>query len=185
MKSNKKNSAIFFIFALIIAALIILGAWPLKDGIKKDSEDFVSAKNEVSTFESQINEIENFKNSYETYKGNLEKMDQLFVDSENPVGFIKFLENAASDSNINLQISILPYSGNEEPSLSFIFFQLFPKGKFDDILSFINKVEFGSYLVEINSLTIENQKENSSIKKDNNTPRENTGVINIKVFAKR
>ncbi len=185
MKSNKKNPTIFFVFSLMIAALIIFGSWPLIDGIKKDSEDFISAKNGVSTFESQINEIENFKNSYETYRENLEKMEHLFVDSDNPVNFIKFLEDAASDTGVNLQVSILPYSGNEDSSLKFILFQLFLKGKFEDILSFVNKMEFGDYLVEINGLTIENQKENLASKKDNNALRENSSVINIKVFAKR
>jgi len=169
----------------MIAVLIIFGAWPLIDGIKKNSEDFILAKNNISTFESQINEIENFKNSYATYQENLQKMDQLFVDSENPVDFIKFLEDSALVSNVSLQVIIPPYSNNKESSLKFVLFQLSLKGEFDDILAFIDRIEFGNYLIEVSNLTIENQKINQNIKKSESLTNENNAFINIKVFAKR
>jgi hypothetical protein len=174
MKRNKKNSTTIFIFSLIALALIIFGAWPLIEGIKKDSEDLISAKNDIANFNVQSIEIENFKNNYENYKTNLEKIDQLFINPSDPVEFIKFLEKTASECEVSMQVSLPPSLSNSETELApnFIVFQLSLKGDFSNILLFINKIESGSYLIESKDLTIQNQE------------NKNSASFNIKVFTK-
>ncbi len=173
MKSNKKIPKIIFIFSLICLALIIFGVWPLIEEIKKNSKDLISAKNDIANFDVQFSEIENFKNNYENYKINLEKIDQLFINPANPVDFIKFLEDVALKNEIDLQIAMPPITTSEIQSTeNFIIFRLSLKGNFSDILLFINKIEFGPYLIQVKDLTIQNQEDKK------------TATINIKVFIK-
>jgi hypothetical protein len=108
MKNKSKIYIILLIFALVSLFLVIFFIWPLFKEIERNSKDLISAKNNIVTLGAQINETENFKNNYGTYKPNLEKIDQLFIDADNPVDFIEFLENTASSSKITSQISLPP-----------------------------------------------------------------------------
>jgi Tfp pilus assembly protein PilO len=144
---------------LTYLVFVALCVW-LLEGIEKNSEDFISAKNNIAIFNAQINEIENFKKNYDAYEPNLEKMDQLFVDPANPVDFIKFLEDTASGSQITSQIFLPPSS--DQASQDFIAFQLISKGSFSDVSSFLKKIELGPYLIEIENLTIQNDSTGNS-----------------------
>lgn len=141
-------------FALIAIALVIFSVWPLLIEIKIHSKELLSEKNDIATLGTQTNEIENFEKNYEVYKPNLEKMEQLFIDSKDPVDFIKFLEKIASDSEITSEISLLP--SPQEKNQTFITFQFFSNGDFSKILEFSEKLETGPYLIEIKNLTIKN-----------------------------
>jgi len=182
MNSNKKISTIIFIFSLVILALIIFGVWPLIEKIKKDSGDLILIKNIIATHGIQVAEIESFKNNYGNYKNNIEKINQLFINPQNPVEFIKFLENTAYNQNLNMQISIS--NPNSEINKNFVFFHLTIKGDFSDILLFINKIENGPYLIEVKDLTIQNQENNQQAKDSREIFYKNTATLNIKVFTK-
>ncbi len=85
----------------------------------------------------------------------MEKIEQSFVDLQNPVDFIKFVEESADDSNIEFDISLM--SSTKKESLDGktpVIFQIFTKGEFSDILTFSQKLENGAYIVSIKSLSI-------------------------------
>ena len=137
--------------------------------------------------------MENFKKNYDAYKPNLKKIDQLFVDPVNPVGFIKFLEDTSSESQITSQISLQP--SYIENSQNFIIFQLSAKGIFPAMVSFLKKVETGQYLIKIENLTIQNdpaansapagvKSENKDISKDYSQRKVNA-IFTIKAFTKK
>ncbi|MCX6723259.1 MAG: hypothetical protein NT094_04340 [Candidatus Staskawiczbacteria bacterium] len=157
MKNNNKIYTILLVFALIFLFLVIFFIWPLIGEIEKNSEDLISAKNNIVNLDAQINETNNFKKNYETYKSTLERIDQLFVDINNPVNFIEFLENAASNYNVTSKISLPPSS---QSSQQFITFQFISKGGFSDILNFVKGIEAGPYLIEIENLTIQDSRQN-------------------------
>ena len=110
----------------------------------------------------EFSEVENFRQKYEDYKVNLEKTDNLFVDSQNPVEFIKFLENTASDSQVKLEISSPSFSKDGGSSL--IIFRLSSYGDFSENLSFIRKLETGPYLIRIKNLDIGRYKDAKNLK---------------------
>ena len=157
MASKKKIYTTLIIFVLIAIALVVFSVWPLLTEIKMNSEELLLGKNNIATLGVQANEIENFEKNYENYKPNLEKMEQLFIDSKDPVDFIKFLEKTASDSEITSEISLLPSSQKENQT--FITFQFFSNGDFSKMLEFSEKLEAGPYLIEIKNLTIKNSTE--------------------------
>jgi len=158
----KKNQiiTILSIYGALSLLLVVFLIYPLFNEIIKNSQDLISEKNNIITLETQVKEIENFKENYETYKKDLEKIDNLFIDPDNPVNFIEFLESAASNSGVSLKISSVPtYTESQKVTQNFITLQFASTGDFSKILGFIKKIEEGPYLIEITNLTIGNPKE--------------------------
>ena len=129
----------------------------------------------------ELDEVENFKQKYEKYRTDLEKIDNLFVDSKNPVEFIKFLENTASDAGVRLEISSPSFSSDAKFPL--MIFRLSSYGDFSKNLSFIKKLEAGPYLAKIQNLDIGRYQDGQS-SKDKKQSEKIKSVFSINVFAK-
>jgi hypothetical protein len=106
MENNNKIYTISLFFVLISLFLVVFCIFPLLNEIKNSSKVLISLKDNVLTLTSQTVETDNFKRNYNAYMPNLEKIDQLFVDSNNPVDFIKFLEDTALSCQIISKISL-------------------------------------------------------------------------------
>jgi hypothetical protein len=157
MKTNNKIRIILLVFALASLFLVIFFIWPLLKEIDKNSRDLISAGKNIVILAAQSGETENFKNNYESYKPNLEKIDSLFIDPADPVNFIKFLEDTAAGDQVTLQISSPPSSQNSaKKGPNFIMFQFSSKGSFSQMSDFSRKIEMGPYVIEIENLTIQN-----------------------------
>lgn len=176
MKNNKKiyTTLIIFIFASLFLVICII--YPLLKEIEKNSKELISGKNNILTVEAQNIETDNFKRNYYSYKLNLEKIDQLFIDPRNPVDFIKFLENTASECNLTSQISLSSSKDYQDANQNFIIFQFYSTGNFLELLDFSKKIELGPYLIEVENLTVQDSEELSF-------GRFNANFI-IKVFTK-
>jgi len=193
MENNNKIYITLSVFGLLSLFLIIFFIWPTLKEIKINSENLVSAKNDIVILSAQTAETKNFEKNYENYKPNLEKIDQLFIDSSNPVDFIEFLENTAGNSQITSQISLPPSSQNFQQSQGgaskdSIIFQFNSKGNFSDIMDFSKKIEAGPYFTEIESLTIQNLEASGtgvkSVPKDYASRKVNA-TLTIKAFTKK
>jgi len=179
MASRKKIYTIILIFFLIAVSLILFSIYPLFKEIQKNYKDLISGKNNSFVMAEEFSEVESFRQKYEDYKVNLEKTDNLFVDSQNPVEFIKFLEKTASDEKVKLEISSPSFSKDGESSL--IIFRLSSYGDFSKNLSFIRKLETGPYLIRIKNLDIGIYKDAKNLKEE----AENIKIVfSINVFAK-
>jgi hypothetical protein len=177
---KNKIYTISIVFGLTIIILIIFFVLPSLKEIKENSKDLLLGKNNLAFLEAQVNEIENFKKNYNDYQPNLEKIDQLFVDSKNPVDFIKFLEKTASDFEIESEISLLSLPQGKEQDT--VIFQIFSKGDFSKILKFSEKLENGPYLIKIQNLTIK-KSEKEKVSKEY-SPGEVEAIFLIKAFVK-
>jgi len=153
---------------------------PIFLGIKKDSEDLVSAKNRIADLENQSREIEDFKENYTDYKSNLEKMTDMFVNLNDPVNFIEFLENTGSDCSLSIKI-ILPddYDANSDIYESAVF-QISAEGRFSDLMNFVKKLESSDYLIEIENISIQNYGVEEV---QNYSYRSVRATLNIKVYT--
>ena len=155
MRYSLKNKIYILlgIFILLILSLVLFAVVPLAAGVKSDSENLISIKNSTAMLEIQNEQIENFKRKYQNYAQNLQRMDQVFIDPDNSVDFIKFLETTAHDAGISPQISLLPDSGQKDGKA--MMFQLFASSDFLKMLHFFEVLENGAYLIEIGDLNIE------------------------------
>jgi len=139
-------------FALIFLAIILFFVLPAMLDIKKEAQNLFSRKNEIASSLNYEKELEKFKQNYSSYTENFNKIDRLFIDYQNPVAFIEFLEKSASDFKVSLQIS--PISISAESGKSFTDLQVFCKGSFQGILDFLKRMELGDYLIKVQNLTI-------------------------------
>ena len=140
---------------LISFLLIVFLIWPVFMDIEAGSKEMLAQKGESSYIEIQNSKLESFKKNYESYKPNLERIDLSFVDSQDPVAFINFLEESASASNIEAEIS-LSQAFEKTSALSSLAISLnvSAEGGFLNVLRFAEELENGHYLIEINKLTI-------------------------------
>jgi Tfp pilus assembly protein PilO len=150
--------AIFIILALLMAGFSVF----LFIQIAEKSKEMASDKNIAVGLEEQFNDVEGFKKEYDNYKPNLERIDNLFVDSENPVNFIEFLEETASGLNAKLEMS--PPSFLIDGSTTLANFQLSLTGGFPEIIRFSRTMESSPYLIKIKNLNIKNTEKNGNSK---------------------
>src|SRR3990167_6322539 len=113
---NKKNYIIILVFSLLSLSIIVFFIWPYFIEIRARSEELVLEKDQVSSLNIKINELDNFEKEYDNYLPNLQKIEQMFVDPQDPIDFIEFIEDVASDSKIILQVS--PQFSSENYSVS-------------------------------------------------------------------
>ena len=184
MNSKNKIHTIFSAFFLLSLILLVFFIWLLLKDIGRNSSELILAKNDITALGDQINEVEKFKQNFNVYKSNFELIDKLFVDLNNPVDFIEFLENTASNYNITSQISLPPAtSGYQQSNQNFIILQFSSKGKFLDVLNFVKKIEAGPYLLENENLDIQNSQD-KNISNDYSS-RIVSAVFNLKIFIKK
>ena len=154
MESNKKTLIISIVFGLIILVLICFVIFPLFNGIKKNSEDFTVVKKDLILFQSETENIEGIKKTYDGLKKDLEKIEELFIDPEIPIDLIKFWEKIALDSEVLISIFPISLKTAEDEIWNSMGFQITITGSFPNFLEFLEKTENCSYLIEIQNLTV-------------------------------
>lgn len=180
MAIKKKIYIIVLAFFLIALCLILIFIYPLSKEIYDKSQEFVSEKQDSLIMAKELEDTKAFQQEYQEYSENLEKIDSLFVDAQNPVELIKFLENTAKESSVRLEISSPSFLSSAESPL--IIFRLSSYGNFLDNLSFIKKLEAGHYLIKIQNLDIGRYQDQLSSKKQTNQTK---CVFLINVLAKK
>lgn len=144
MTIKRKTYIALLILGVMVLFLILFAIKPLLSQIKKESENFVMQKKELIELEVKIKNLQDFRSNFKQYQLNLEKIDSLFVDAAEPIEFIEFLEREAADSQ--LSIEIFP-SGDREFSLKL-------EGSFSSLSGFIERLEYGPYLIKPLNLSI-------------------------------
>lgn len=154
MAITNKIKISIVIFVVLSISFIVFLIYSLLKEIKESSENILSQKAALASLETKIKNLEEFKSYSEEIKPNLEKIDAIFVDPEVPVDFIRFLEKTSRDCQITLKISLaLPTQITEDPWPALIF-QLTTTSPFPNFLKFLEKLESSIYLIEIQSLNI-------------------------------
>lgn len=152
----KRKIAISIIFFLISGILLILFLiYSLLLEIKKISHDFSVQKQTLATLEKKAEDLEKFQKIFlpEILSG-LEKIDNLLIDPEVPVDFIRFLEKTSQDSALSLKISLGPALEIKKDPWPSITFQLSLAGSFPNLARFLEKLESSFYLTEVQNLTV-------------------------------
>lgn len=183
METKKKIFIATILFLMIYILLSVFLVSPFIQEIKNDSQKIIVGQSNLLALNSQLDEVENFNKNYSEYKPNLDKVNKLFVDANNPVDFIEFLEKISSDSGLNSTITLLPNLQNvkNDNSWAFIGLQISCSGDFIKVLKFSEMLENSLYLVQINNLTI---KKLSEIKGVVYTPESVQAIFIIKAFTK-
>ena len=151
---RKKIYISLIVFAIFCFLLFLLVIYPLIKKIKEDSQQLLVEKENQLYFQEQRQSYNSFKEVYQEINPNLEKVNELFFDPDNPIIFISFLEDNASKANISLKISSISARRTEADSWPSLDFSLEAVGSYPEFLFFVKRLENAKYLIEIYDLQI-------------------------------
>lgn len=171
MAIKRQIYIIILIFFLLCVSLFVFFVYPLIAEFHYNADKIIFQKKNVSLLENEFNDVQNFYKKYENYKSDLDKLGEMFADSDNSVDFIKFIEETSSDFKVQTEIST-PLFYDDELS-PYAILSISCSGNFENILKFINVIETDRYLIEVQSLDI-SKKEKEKIQ----------ALLLLKVLAK-
>ena len=187
MNPKRKIYISIAVFLAIAVLLIILAVIPILKNIQKNSASLVSQKDSLA---SKKKEIETFRETEDIYKKsqeNIEKIDKIFIDPDDPRDLKKFLEEKAEKYNLQNKILSIKKTSVEKselwPSLSL---QISNTGSFVSFLKFVKNLESGPYLTEILNISIKRLTENE-LRVENLTmfsPGDVNATFLLKVYTK-
>ena len=186
MSFKRKIYISIIIFSGLSILLTVFLIYPLFSEIEKSSQNFLSQKQKLLALEKKVENLEKFKKILPEISTDLKKIDNLFVDPKVPIDFISFLEKTSQDFQLSLKISPgLPLKIEKDPWPS-IGFQLSLAGSFSNFTKFLEKLESGPYLIEIQNLTISRLSETELKSKEfeNFLPGDVKANLSIKVYTK-
>jgi len=155
MNTKRKIYLTLGIFGILFIVLVALAIHPLFKGIKKNSDDFISAKGEILSLEAEIENIKKIKDQYQNHQQDLEKITSLFISPDVPLNFLNYLRQLASDSGVlKFSISSVPAPKTGGEIWSPLYYQLSISSSFLNFSKFLEKLENCRYLIEIENLEI-------------------------------
>lgn len=179
------NKTYIIILACILAAIVLLCGlvYVIFGALRQASFDVVSEKQQVISMQLQDKQVSDFKAKYPDYKANIDKASQLLVDAQNPVDFITFLENTASVTNVNADITVGATAkttgvGTQKP----ITFQIDVTGDFKSLLQFFQQLEMSPYLVSATNMAIKKIDKDASGK--NALPGDLEAFVSLEAVSK-
>lgn len=141
---------LFFIF-------IFVGLLPLFSAIQKNSNEIIDQKKQTALSKNKIQNFNSLAAEYRGLQQNIDKINSLYIDQKEPLGFINFLETTAKDLELSTDIFI--NNNTPKTGLPSLDFQINASGSFSNLMKFLEKLESASYLVDINSLSIQKAPE--------------------------
>lgn len=146
-------SIISLLFLIVLFIILVLS--PLLLEIKHISQSVPLKKQEVADLEKKLENLNKFKNILPEISSNAEKVNQLFISLRAPIDFREFLEEAAQDSKVAIEISpaSLSQAASTDP-WQFNLLNLDLAGPFSNFSNFLEKLESGPYLIAIQNLNI-------------------------------
>ena len=145
-------SGIFAVFLLLFFAFLL---FPLMRGARADSAKVLVARaqlGKVSLYEEQIQKFEGISQSKQD---SVDRIHNLFLDTDTPIAFLEFLEGRSANSKISLKITPVESQKKEEDVWSSIDFELAGRGFYPNVLSFVKQVENGPYLFEFKNVVLQ------------------------------
>ncbi len=150
---NKNRLYIVAGVAGIFLILLAGGVYWLFSTVEISAQEIMSDKAKEILAQQQMKELDAFAKTYDARKPELDSLDQVFVDGKNPIEFIQFLETVAAASGTRLTINLLP-ANDAAAGANIVAMQIVAKGQFLGVLEFLEKVEYGPYLVSAKTVTV-------------------------------
>lgn len=149
MTIKKKTIYLSLTFLLSITLFSFYLIYPLTRKIDASIKGIISYKKQLFSLESQSGNTKQMRIEYQKIEKDIDRINQLFVTSDEPVEFIKFLEKLASESLA--KINIIPTNQKEEKTICF---QVSLQGQASGLFKFLEKLENSPYLIDIASLNM-------------------------------
>lgn len=155
MRRSKKKILISIIVALVFFAVFsFLCPYQVFKNIEEFSSQLLSVEAELVSIGEKNNELYNWERELPDLKPDLEKIEELFINLEMPVEFLRFLENLARDNNLSIRVSLLRAGENKDSNAAILQFKVLVDGSFSNCAKFLEKLENAPYLIAVENLII-------------------------------
>jgi len=156
----RKQIRIIVLSGLILVLLLL---WffivPQIKAVKKAARAYAIQKNVISILEAQKQSFENYKKNYPSYEKTIERIQGGFVNPQEPLVFIEFLEREATTTNLQINISPFETKINKEDLWKSTGFRIKLAGSFSSFLTFLSHLEQSQFLVDVSSVNVEKIQE--------------------------
>lgn len=159
---NQNNNLPLIILGIIVLLLIGFVIRPLFLDIKRTSENLVFQKGQLIDLENKSENIKKFQVAYASRQANLEKINQLFIDKEEPIGFIEFLEKEAKTARLSIEITPVTIKAVADDVWPSTNFSLTLSGSFPRFLQFLDRIESSPYLIDLSNLSLNKPTQNTN-----------------------
>jgi len=153
--------AITLFFAIAILGILGFLVYPTIVDIGAASQQIIADKNQIYTLDTESQSIAAFQANYKTYAFSLTALNAFFLDPQDPVAFIQFLEKTAAALHSKVGITIIPSDAATKASATH--FQIEMKDSFANVLAFSQTLEASPYLVTIDSVTTKKDDKDSAL----------------------
>jgi hypothetical protein len=186
MNPKKKIAVISIIFILIILALVFLAIFPLFSNIKIKSKILSDGRRDTFLTNEKTQKIGQIRASYSAVEAGLNKIDNLFINSDFPIDVIKSWEKIAADENVSIKaISPVVMKESEKDPWKITGFQVNISSQFANFVKFLEKMENSSYLIEIQNMALSGIAEGApQTEKTNRSADDVNATVLIKAFIK-
>lgn len=154
MNTRKKIHILLLILGIVTLVMVIFIIYPLFKGIRENSQDFLFQKGELALLRIKLAYLRGFERTHIIRKGELDKINALFINPEAPVGLVNFLENTARNCRVSIAISPVTSQKDKTDLWPSVAFQINTAGTFSDFSRFLEKIEASPWLIEILDLEI-------------------------------
>jgi len=150
---NNNPVLIAMIFAAVAMGMIFFAVFPLAADIKEAASRIGVQRGEIADYDFRIANARKFMLFSKSQSYGLEKAEGVFADSRMPLDLINSIEAAAEISDV--AIEFLP-SLPQDPldGWPFVKIEINASGAVPAILRFVERMENGRYLMEIESVDI-------------------------------
>lgn len=164
MIKNHNKVYLISMISLALATLLCAGLlYFILDAIASASATIAAERKEVALMQSQDTILDSFIKNQSKYEPAMQAIGRSLVDPADPVDFIRFLERSSADTGVTADISIAALAART--ASKGIGFEIYAYGNFSNIVRFAQHLEYGPYLVKINSMDIKkNIKDPATIK---------------------
>ncbi len=149
---NKKFLIISACSAILAAVLGYFGVYSLYKIIGNNSKELARLEGEAGLTGNKLEEEKRIKEASLILSEGQAKIKGVFVNQEIPIEFIQFLENIANENNISIDISPFSFKKEEGAAWAPRGFQINLAGSFFGCRAFLEKVECGPYLLELQNM---------------------------------
>jgi len=154
MNLKRKRVIISVGGTIVLLSMIGFVMYPLGQGIVQDYQVLLATKKEAARIARDIQNITEFATISSTYEAEFSQFNNLFVDPDNPIPFIEFLEGASQTSQLELTIVARDQKQVKGDPWSSMDFQLTLEGSYPSFVEFTEKLEAAPYLVELRNMTM-------------------------------
>ncbi|MBU1045677.1 hypothetical protein KJ616_00965 [Patescibacteria group bacterium] len=158
---NYKQTLYISIFVIILAVLLlfVFCIFPALKAIASSSKELALRRQELASIEFLAQSFEDFEKNFQFYEEGLAEMDNLLqaeslIDPEIPVSFINFFKEEAANLNLVLKITPIAFNESKNEQWNYMSFRIDGKGKFVNIMKFLEKLENSRWLIKETSLDI-------------------------------